>query len=1345
MSRDSTYQTHHQSTSRPTVLLATAQALITHQSRGSQLVRILIDPGSELTLMSQAAANLCGLKIQPLTIPLRGVGNSSSGHTTGTVSFNLRSRISSSQVHLTAHILKTITAQIPSISIPTAQWSHLKNLELADPDFRKSGKIDILIGADSFGQIIKDGLRFGNASEPIAMQTVLGWTILGTVNENSQQPYNLSHHIVSNAQLYDLLTKFWELEEVPESSNESLTVEEMECENHFQATHSRDESGRYIVRLPFKSSSQELGASRHVAQNCLKRLIKRFQQDSAFQEQYSAFMSEYEALGHMQRIPHLSSEPAQVYYLPHHGVVREDSSSTKLRVVFNGSSKTSFNNTLNDQLHIGPSLQSKICDVLLYLRSHRYIFLTDIVKMFRQILIHPEDRNYQRILWTENGQSVTYQLTTVTYGTRSAPYLAGRVLKQLLVDEGSHFPLAMEPFHRGSYVDDIGGGADNLKDLNLIANQVEALCNSGCLPLSKWKSNHPEFCKFSSSLSPPNSHLFSEHTSKILGLSWNCQDDVLTFTGKTSQTLKITKRTITSEAAQLFDPLGLISPVIIKAKIIIQELWLQRVDWDDELSPELVHRWKTFRSELSQLSELRIPRWINLTPDSSDIEFHGFSDASQSAMSAVLYMRLSVPNSPASISLICSKTKVSPIKRLTIPRLELSAALLLARLTKHVLSTLQLSHAPTFLWTDSTTTLAWVTSEPTKWKEFVKNRVEAIQQNSPTAQWKHISGNQNPADCASRGLSASQLISHQLWWSGPSWLADPPPLWPSNNRLEPSQDDSDHLELEMRPCKSHISTIAPLMPLSILLHSWTTLTQLLRRTATVFRAISRFKGVPASQLNISPLTPAELQTALLHWIKATQQAYFSLEISSITQKTSLKKSHAFTRLTAFMDQAGIVRVGGRLQNSTLDTDSKHPAILPKDCTLSNLIIADSHKRTLHGGAQLTLAHVRKKCWILGGRAPVKSFIHRCITCTRMRGVRSQQLMGQLPTHRVSPSLTFQNTGVDYAGPVSLKFYQGRGTRCYKGWIAVFICLSTSAMHLEVVTDYSAEGFLKAFRRFTGRRGICNHLYSDCGTNFKGADLILQRLLTNALKESFHLHQALTNDGTQWHFNPPGAPHMGGKWEAAVKSLKYHLQRTISDTLLTYEDFSTFLIQVEAVLNSRPLSALSEDPDDLTALTPGHFIRGAAINTVPEPDLTAVSGSRLSQLQRVQERLQHFWDRWTSECLQSHLSISKWNTSHKDISVGSLVLISDERYPPTKWPLARVLELHPGRDGLTRVVTLKTTTSTLKRPISKLVLLPTSSATEDSHIISKDFPKDLEKAGRVFKSPAPMTPTHSADL
>ncbi|XP_008544357.1 uncharacterized protein LOC103569052 [Microplitis demolitor] len=313
------------------------------------------------------------------------------------VSFILHSTISSEQASLNAHILKNITAQIPSVSISPTLWFHIKDLELIDPDFHKSGKID-LIGADFYDQIIRPGFRSGISSEPIAMKTILGWTILGPSHQQSHQSPSLSHYLISNPQLQDSLTKFWELEEVLESCNGTLTVEEAECQVHCLATHSRYASGRYIVRLPFKSSSQKLDGSRHIAQRCLNHLIKRFSQDSKLQSQCTAFPTEYEALGHLQRVSSSSPEPSHVYYLPYYGIVREYSKTTKLRVVFNGSSKTSSASFHNDHMHIGPSLQSKICDVLLYFRSHRYIFLTDIVKMFRQILIHPNDRDYQRIL-----------------------------------------------------------------------------------------------------------------------------------------------------------------------------------------------------------------------------------------------------------------------------------------------------------------------------------------------------------------------------------------------------------------------------------------------------------------------------------------------------------------------------------------------------------------------------------------------------------------------------------------------------------------------------------------------------------------------------------------------------------------------------------------------------------------------------------------------------------------------------------------------------------------------------------------------------------------------------------
>lgn len=338
---------------------------------------------------------------------------------------------------------------------------------------------------------------------------------------------------------------------------------------------------------------------------------------------------------------------------------------------------------------------------------------------------------------------------------------------------------------------------------------------------------------------------------------------------------------------------------------------------------------------------------------------------------------------------------------------------------------------------------------------------------------------------------------------------------------------------------------------------------------------------------------------------------------------------------------------------------------------------------------------------------MKSHILRCVVCARQRGIRAHQLMGQLPLSRVTPSLPFTNIGIDYAGPITLKTWKGRGAKTQKGWICVFVCMTTSAVHLELVTDYSSEGFIATYRRFSARRGIPHTIYSDCGTNFVGTDAVLKNTFTQGSKQNQQLASLFVNDNTAWCFNPPAAPHMGGTWEAVVKSIKYHLRRTVHETALTYEEFSTLLTQIEAMLNSRPLEPLSDDPEDLSTLTPAHFLIGKPLTTLPEPSVEHSSLSPSARWQLIQKKMQQFWSQWSTHYLQRQQAISKWHHPSNDIKVGSLVFITDERLPPSKWPLARVLTLHPGKDGLTRVVTVKTATTTLTRPIAKLAVLPVS--------------------------------------
>lgn len=872
-------------------------------------------------------------------------------------------------------------------------------------------------------------------------------------------------------------------------------------------------------------------------------------------------------------------------------------------------------------------------------------------------------------------------------------------MRQLIVDEGHRFPKAIAPLAKGTYVDDIIGGADTIEEAKDIKHQLIELCKAGCFPLQKWRSNCSELA--SSNLHEKeliSSEQIESSPLKILGLIWRPESDTFLFTVKQTSSTEVTKRLILSEIARFFDPLGFIAPITIRAKLILQELWLLKVNWDEPLSPEICQRWTAFRQQLQELPHVAIPRWLGISNSRQGVQIHGFSDASNVAMAAVVYVRVTKEDGTVFVRLISSKTRVAPLKRLTIPRLELTAAMLLTRLITHVKNALEIQEAPLFLWTDSLVTLSWISTHPSRWKDFVRNRVISIQETAPNAMWCYVPGKQNPADCASRGMSVQQLINHNLWWKGPSWLSEPTTSWPTAK-----QKQSSDAELEERP--GQVFSVATPPTYWDLLDRFSSLKKLLRITAWCRRFISCLRKQPNSTSNF-PLTPAELEESRIFWIREVQKAWLLEEIRILGKGGVLPRSNSLVRLTPFLDRQGLLRVGGRLHFANIDPEAKHPPILPRSSSLTKLIIKEAHETTLHGGTQVTLGYIRQKHWIQGGRAPVRSFILRCVTCQRNRGRRAQQLMGQLPLTRVTQTRPFLNSGLDYAGPIPLKTWKGRAARTYKGYIAVFICMSTSAVHLELVTDYTTEAFLAAYKRFTGRRGICATLQSDNGTNFVGADVELRRRFNSDSKELKELANLLANDGTKWIFNPPSSPHFGGKWEAAVKSTKHHLTKVIGDTSLTYEELNTVLIQIEAVLNSRPLCPLSDDVTDYCALTPGHFLIGEAPNLVPEPDLVNTPMHRLTRWQLLKQRVDLFWTRWSKECLQRYLAISKWYHPTNEIKEGSLVLVTDERYPPAKWPLARVLKLHPGPDGLTRVVTLRTATTTLKRPIVKVCVLPT---------------------------------------
>ncbi|XP_011858832.1 PREDICTED: uncharacterized protein LOC105556358 [Vollenhovia emeryi] len=418
---------------------------------------------------------------------------------------------------------------------------------------------------------------------------------------------------------------------------------------------------------------------------------------------------------------------------------------------------------------------------------------------------------------------------------------------------------------------------------------------------------------------------------------------------------------------------------------------------------------------------------------------------------------------------MCAKSKVAPIKPVSLPRLELCASHLLARLTAHVVRTLGLQ-APIHLWSDSTIALTWITAHPSRWKTYVANRVADIQSTVPSARWHHIAGKENPADCASRGLAPSALSTFGLWWHGPSWLSSSPGPWTTHTMTETAADVP---EQRRPPVASHVATVAE----PDLLRRYSSLSRLLRITAWCRRAMRRLPSAVGDERDeatgneVRPLAAAELEAALKAWIRVVQSEFFKDALNTLQNKALLRSGGSLAKLSPFIDQLGIMRVGGRLKHSLLSFDEKHPIILPEDSALTHLIVDACHRRALHGGVQLTLSILRQRYWISRGRMVVKRHIHRCLPCIRWRAAVPQQIMGGLPHPRVNASRPFQHTGVDYAGPVMLRTSRGRGHKAHKAFFVVFVCLGTKAVHLEVASDYTAAGFLAAFRRFVSRRGL----------------------------------------------------------------------------------------------------------------------------------------------------------------------------------------------------------------------------------------------------------------------------------
>ncbi|XP_047538564.1 uncharacterized protein LOC125072096 [Vanessa atalanta] len=846
------------------VLLATALVRVQTKNGSYQLLRALLDQGSQASFITESAVQLLGVKKTFVKSSVCGLGGNVSVLTSKAVVNIAISSIHDTEtvIELGAHVLSRLTSFLPIKPIVMNNWPELKNLKLADPNYHTPGKIDILLGSDVYGKIIQEGLLRSPYGTTIAQKTNLGWVLSGQVIS----PTTHSIFVNLHTQMSDdeLLKKFWELEAEPtDKINQRLTPEEQKCEDLFATTTKRDCKGRYIVRLPFtkETPASKYGNLREIAVRRFYGQEKRLIRNRDLKKQYDDTIEEYLQLGHMEQIKF--NKNTEAVYLPHHAVIREDKATTKVRVVFDASCKGENGISLNDDLLIGPRLQPDLRHLIMKFRLGPICLVADIVKMYRMVKVAQQDVDYQRLVWRRNPEDdlKDYRLLRVTFGTSAAPYLAVKTLQQLALDEGTQFPLAAKRVLEDFYVDDLMTTCDTSNEAIFLYKELNNLMMRGGFKLQKWSSNSKLVMKILSKneKSKESMEMITDHMTKVLGLTWNRSTDKFVYSVHLEeQIIPVTKRRVISDISKLYDPLGWISPCIIPAKILIQKLWMSGISWDEELPSSLKKEWEEYRKSLKKLSEVEIKRWIGLQSTNSKLELHGFSDASNAAYAAVVYARVRDKDGRIHVNLFTSKTKVAPIKQISIPRLELCGATLLTKLLKEVATMLHVEPSNIHAWTDSTIVLAWLRGHPSRWKTFVANRVSDILTTLESNQWSHVKSGENPADIASRGMTPSDLQNNVLWMNGPSWLCND----------------------------------------------------------------------------------------IVHYDKPD------------------------------VDEDGLLRVRGRIDNSNVSDEVKHPIIIPRSGHFTKLMVADAHEKTLHGGPQMMTNFLRGKYWIIGASKELKTLFSK---------------------------------------------------------------------------------------------------------------------------------------------------------------------------------------------------------------------------------------------------------------------------------------------------------------------------------------------------------------------------------
>lgn len=1207
------------------------------------------------------------------------------------------------------------------------RWPHLRHVHLPEID----SEVELLIGTNVPKALEPLEVIRSVDDGPYAIKTFLGWTVNGPLGGNGNELAVATVNSISILNLDDLWQQQFKID-FPERIHDEQPGMSREDERFIKLVKDSVKllNGHYQIALPLRHSQVRMPNNRKVAEQRAVNLYRRFKKDASFREQYTDFMNDVVLKGYAEQVPaeELARGDGRLWYIPHHGVYHPRKGT--IRVVFDCGA--TFQSTcLNAQLLQGPDLTSSLVGVMTRFRKEPVVIMADIESMFHQVRVPAEDADLLRFLWWPNGdptrELADFRMNVHLFGATSSPSCANFALRKCAEDNAHHFQQdTIDKVLHCFYVDDCLVATASEKEAVRLFHDLVSLCSKGGFKLTKWMSNRravldaiPEEQR-AKDMKDLDLNYDVLPVERVLGVQWCIQSDAFKFK-IIVQERPATRRGILSIVSSIYDPLGILSPVVLVAKIILQQLCKKGLGWDDPIPSAAAQEWIRWLEDLSQLEQFHVTRCLKPSDFGEVImaQLHHFTDASEEGYGVVTYLLLQNARLQLHSAFIMGKSRVAPLKPITIPRMELTAATMASRMDTFWKRELHMQLQPSVFWSDSTSVLKYIKNETSRFRTFVANRVSEILKVSQVSQWRYVNTTINPADLASRGSCADAFLKNKTWLSGPEYLLHPEQDWPVNpdhtSKLLP---DDPEVRVSVTVNAVHSSEVSDATT-RLICHfsSWI---RLRKSVAWILRFKNlllyqcqkkRLMGLNEQQgpLVCKPevlkdnefsglLTVDELKNAEMAIIKFCQKGRFADEFDSLQDGRSVSKSSSLFKLCpVLMD--GVLRVGGRLSRADMPEDTKHPIILSKDFHISDILLRHIHQEVGHSGRNYMLSRLRQNYWITGATTAIRRILSRCVICRRLQAAPGSQQMADLPVDRVRPDeAPFTRVGVDLFGPFEVKSRRS----IVKRYGVMFTCLSIRAVHIEVASSLDIDSFINTLRRFIARRGQVLEIRSDNGTNFVGAE----RELRQAIEGWNHsrINNMLLQKNIKWVFNPPAGSHHGGAWERLIRSVRKVLNSTLRTQNLDEEGFHTVLCEIESILNGRPLTKASVDPDDLEVLTPNHLLLLKTSPSLPPGEFQKDDIYARRRWKQVQYMSNLFWKRWVQEYLPQLQERQKWASTKRNFVVGDIVLIVDETAPRNSWVMGKVVLTFPDKRGLVRRLQIKTKTNLLDRPITKVCLL-----------------------------------------